>query len=66
MTTPARGEDRPLLGLRRRPGRLTPALFRMPLHAYRHDAGALLGHTVLQLTQTRPYVAFRPAASPRS
>jgi len=41
-------------------------LFRMPLHAYRHDAGALLGHAFLQLTQTHPYVAFRPAASPRS
>jgi hypothetical protein len=50
MTTPARGEERPLLGLRRRPGRLALALFRMPLHAYRHDAGALLGHTFLQLT----------------
>jgi len=65
MTTPARGEDRPLLGLRRL-GRLAPALFRLPLHAYRHDAGALLGHAFLQLTQTHPYVAFRPAASPRS
>ena len=26
------------------------ALFRMPLKAYRHDAGALLGRTFLQLT----------------
>jgi deazaflavin-dependent oxidoreductase (nitroreductase family) len=53
MTTPAqpaRGKDRPLLGLRRRPGRLALALFRMPLHAYRHGAGALLGRTFLQLT----------------
>ncbi len=40
---PARGKDRPLLGLRRRPGRLALALFRMPLNAYRHGAGALLG-----------------------
>ena len=43
MTTPARGKDRPLFGLRGRPGRLALALFRMPLNAYRHDAGALLG-----------------------
>ena len=51
MTTPARGEYRPLLGLRRRPGRLALALFRMPLRAYRHDAaGVLLGRTFLQLT----------------
>jgi deazaflavin-dependent oxidoreductase (nitroreductase family) len=50
MTTPARGEDRPLLGLRRRPGRLALALFRMPLRAYRHGAGALLGRTFLQVT----------------
>jgi deazaflavin-dependent oxidoreductase (nitroreductase family) len=53
MTTPAqpaRSKDRPLLGLRGRPGRLALALFRMPLNAYRHDAGKLLGRTFLQLT----------------
>lgn len=47
---PARRKDRPLLGLRRRPGRLALALFRMPLNAYRHGAGVLLGRTFLQLT----------------
>jgi deazaflavin-dependent oxidoreductase (nitroreductase family) len=47
---PARGNDRPLLGLRRRPGRLALAVFRKPHNAYRHGAGALLGRTFLQLT----------------
>jgi hypothetical protein len=50
MTIPARVKDRPLFGLRRRPGRLALALFRMPLNAYQHDAGALLGRTFLQFT----------------
>jgi hypothetical protein len=45
-------QRRPLLGLRRKPGRLALALFRMPLHAYRHDAGWLPRHTF----------AFRPAS----
>ena len=48
MTRPRR----PLLGLRRRPGRLALAVFRMPLRAYRHGAGWLLGRTFLRLTQT--------------
>ena len=39
---------RPLLGLRGRPGRLALLLFRMPLRAYRHDAGWLLGRTFLE------------------
>ena len=43
---------RPLLGLRRKPGRLALAVFRMPLRAYRHDAGWLLGHTFLLLVHT--------------
>jgi deazaflavin-dependent oxidoreductase (nitroreductase family) len=43
---------KPLLGLRRKPGRLALALFRMPLRAYRHDAGWLLGHTFLEFTHT--------------
>jgi hypothetical protein len=30
---------KPLLGLRRKPGRLALAVFRMPLRAYPHDAG---------------------------
>jgi deazaflavin-dependent oxidoreductase (nitroreductase family) len=46
-STPAR---RPLLGLRRRPGRLVLVVFRMPLRAYRHGAGWLLGRTFLQFT----------------
>lgn len=36
-----------MFGLRRRPGRLALALFRLPLNAYRHNAGGLLGHTFL-------------------
>lgn len=44
--------SRPLLGLRRRPGRIALALFRMPLRAYRHGAGWLLGHTFLQFVHT--------------
>jgi len=47
---PIRARPRPLLGLRRRPGRLVLVLFRMPLRAYRHDAGWMLGHTFLQFT----------------
>jgi deazaflavin-dependent oxidoreductase (nitroreductase family) len=43
-------QRRPLLGLRRKPGRLALALFRMPLRAYRHDAGWLLGHTFIEFT----------------
>ena len=42
--------DRSLLGLRRRPGRFALAVFRLPLNAYRHDAGWLFGHTFLELT----------------
>jgi diacylglycerol O-acyltransferase / wax synthase len=50
----------PLLGLRRKPGRLALAMFRMPLRAYRHDAGWLLGHTFMEFVHTgrktgRPY-----------
>jgi deazaflavin-dependent oxidoreductase (nitroreductase family) len=41
---------RPVLGLRRKPGRLALALFRMPLHAYRHDAGWVLGRTFIEFT----------------
>lgn len=53
---------RPLLRLRRKPGRLALAAFRMPLSAYRHGAGRLFGRTFLQFTHTgrnsgRPYDA---------
>ena len=41
---------RPLLGLQRKPGRLALVMFRMPLQAYRHDAGWLLGHTFMAFT----------------
>jgi deazaflavin-dependent oxidoreductase (nitroreductase family) len=45
-------QGRPLLGLRRRPGRLALVVFRMPLNAYRHGAGWMLGRTFLQFTHT--------------
>jgi len=47
---PAAPAPRPLLGLRRRPGRLALAVFRAPLTAYRHDAGRLLGRTFVAFT----------------
>lgn len=40
---------RPLLGLRRRPGRLALAVFRLPLLLYRHGWGRLLGRTFMLL-----------------
>lgn len=53
-TTPPRGRStstRPLLGIRRRPGRLALAVFRLPLPLYRAGWGWLfLGHTFLALT----------------
>ncbi len=53
-------EVRPLLGLRRRPGRLALAVFRLPLWLYRRGWGWLLGDTFLLLvhagrTTGRPY-----------
>jgi deazaflavin-dependent oxidoreductase (nitroreductase family) len=45
-------QQRPLLGLRRKPGRLALAVFRMPLAAYRHDKGWLLGRTFLEFVHT--------------
>jgi deazaflavin-dependent oxidoreductase (nitroreductase family) len=39
-----------MFGLRRQPGRLALAVFRMPLTAYRHDAGWVFGHTFLAFT----------------
>jgi deazaflavin-dependent oxidoreductase (nitroreductase family) len=44
---PVRHPPKPLLGLRGKPGRLALAVFRMPLRAYRYDAGWLLGRTFL-------------------
>jgi deazaflavin-dependent oxidoreductase (nitroreductase family) len=41
--------QRPLLGLRGTPGRLALWAFRMPLRAYEHGRGHLLGHTFLRL-----------------
>jgi deazaflavin-dependent oxidoreductase (nitroreductase family) len=52
VTSEGGRQHRRLFGLRRRPGRLALALFRLPLHAYRHDAGWLLGSTFLQFTHT--------------
>ena len=40
---------RPLFGLRRRPGRLALAVFRLPLVLYRHGWGRLLGTTFMLL-----------------
>ena len=40
---------RPLLGLRRRPGRLALTVFRLPLVLYRHGWGWLLGTTFMLL-----------------
>jgi deazaflavin-dependent oxidoreductase (nitroreductase family) len=47
--TPAQN-GRGWLGLRRTPGRLALAVFRMPLFLYRRGWGRLLGHTFLALT----------------
>ncbi len=43
---------RRLLGLRRKPGRLALAVFRLPVGAYRHDAGWLLDRTFREFTHT--------------
>jgi deazaflavin-dependent oxidoreductase (nitroreductase family) len=45
-----RRTGRPLLGLRRTPGRLALAVLRLPLNAYAHDAGWLLGRRYLRFT----------------
>jgi deazaflavin-dependent oxidoreductase (nitroreductase family) len=46
---PADPAAKPLLGLRRRPGRLALAVFRLPLPLYRRGWGGRLGHTFLLL-----------------
>jgi deazaflavin-dependent oxidoreductase (nitroreductase family) len=45
-----RPASRPLLGLRRQPGRLALAVMRMPLPLYHHGLGRLLDHTFLLIT----------------
>jgi deazaflavin-dependent oxidoreductase (nitroreductase family) len=45
-------QQRRLVGLRRTPGRLALAVFRLPLPAYRHGAGWLFGRTFLEFTHT--------------
>ena len=46
---PVGSTSRPLLGVRRQPGRLALAVFRLPLPLYRRGWGWLLGHTFLLL-----------------
>jgi deazaflavin-dependent oxidoreductase (nitroreductase family) len=46
--SPTKG-TRPLLGVRKRPGRLALAVFRLPLPLYRAGWGWLLGHTFVLL-----------------
>ena len=53
---------KPLIGLRRQPGRLALAVFRIPLPLYRRGWGWLLGHTFLLLVHAgrktgKPYSA---------
>jgi deazaflavin-dependent oxidoreductase (nitroreductase family) len=45
-----RRNPRPLLGLRRQPGRLALALMRLPRPLYHRGWGRLLGHTFLLIT----------------
>lgn len=47
--TSATRPPRRLLGLRETPGRLALILFRLPVRAYDHDSGWLLGHVFLRL-----------------
>ena len=59
---PRGGPARPLLGLRREPGRIALAVFRLPLLLYRRGWGGLLGHTFLLLVHAgrksgKPYSA---------
>jgi deazaflavin-dependent oxidoreductase (nitroreductase family) len=44
------GSRRPLLGLRRQPGRVALWFMRLPRPLYRHGWGRLLGHTFLLVT----------------
>ena len=47
MSAAADPRRRPLLGLRRQPGRLALAVMRLPRPLYHHGLGRLLGHTFL-------------------
>jgi deazaflavin-dependent oxidoreductase (nitroreductase family) len=49
VSHPAGRGSKPLLGLRRRPGRVALAVFRLPLLLYRRGSGRLLGDTFLLL-----------------
>ena len=51
-TSRSAGHDRPLFGWRRKPGRLVLAVFRLPLTAYRHNAGPAVGRTFVAFTHT--------------
>ena len=46
------GRDRPLLGVRRIPGRLALAVFRMPLKAYQRNVGPATSRTFMAFTHT--------------
>lgn len=46
----AQPTERPFLGLRRRPGRAALSLMRVPMRAYRHDNGWMLGRTFIAFT----------------
>ena len=47
VSHPAGRGSKPLFGIRRRPGRLALAVFRLPVSVYRRGWGGLLGHTFL-------------------
>jgi deazaflavin-dependent oxidoreductase (nitroreductase family) len=49
-TTHSTSRSRPLFGLRTRPGRLALAVMHLPLRAYAHGQGHLLGHAFLHVT----------------
>lgn len=60
LSNPPKRQPAPLLGLRRRPGRLALAVFRLPLVLYSRGWGWLLGDTFLLLVHAgrktgRPY-----------
>ena len=49
-TQPTERRPRPLLGLRRQPGRLALAVMRLPRPLYHRNGGWMLGHTFLLIT----------------
>ena len=65
--TPAPAPDRrtkPLLGVRRQPGRVALAVFRLPLPLYQRGWGWLLGHTFLLVTHAGRKTGKRARRSP--